>query len=159
MDGLDTDEHFKKMKVVNFDMIKNKVSQEKLKQYRLIDHQEIMHYLLHIREEIFSSIDMHIKKSTVNEHFKNTNMTVGTGRGRFFKKIRDHMNKESWRFGFFHFILLRNIKKKKKMLDNTYGSIFLIFFSLKIKYGCAIRNIRICKVKSCVYGLRKRRSY
>ena len=96
LDGLDTDEHFKKMKVVNFDMIKNKVSQEKLKQYRLIDHQEIMHYLLHIREEIFSSIDMHIKKSTVNEHFKNTNMTVGTGRGRFFKKIRDHMNKESW---------------------------------------------------------------
>ena len=93
---MDTDEHFKKMKVVNFDMIKNKVSQEKLKQYRLIDHQEIMHYLLHIREEIFSSIDMHIKKSTVNEHFKNTNMTVGTGRGRFFKKIRDHMNKESW---------------------------------------------------------------
>ena len=27
LDGLDTDEHFKKMKVVNFDMIKNKVSQ------------------------------------------------------------------------------------------------------------------------------------
>ena len=77
---MDTDEHFKKMKVVNFDMIKNEVSQEKLKQYHLIDHQEIMHYPSHIREEIFSSIfqnsnrkDMHITKSTVNEHFKNTN--------------------------------------------------------------------------------------
>ena len=53
---MDTDEHFKKMKVVNFDMIKNKGSQEKLKQYHLVDHQEIMHYLPHIREEIFSSI-------------------------------------------------------------------------------------------------------
>ena len=77
---MDTDKHFKKMKVVNFDMIKNEVSQEKLKQYHLIDHQEIMHYPSHIREEIFSSIfqnsnrkDMHITKSTVNEHFKNTN--------------------------------------------------------------------------------------
>ena len=28
---MDTDEHFKKMKVVNFDMIKKEVSQEKLK--------------------------------------------------------------------------------------------------------------------------------
>ena len=98
---IDTDEHLKKMKVVN--MIKNEVSQEKLKQYHLIDHQEIMHYPPHIREEIFSSIfgnsnqkDMHITKSTVNEHFKNTNKTVGTGRGRFFKKIRDDMYKESW---------------------------------------------------------------
>ena len=50
-------------------MIKNEVSQEKLKQYHLIDHQEIMHYPPHIREEIFSSIfrnsnrkDMHIRK-------------------------------------------------------------------------------------------------
>ena len=57
------------MKVVNFDMIKNEVSQEKLKQYHLIDHQEIMHYPPHIREEIFSSIfrnsnrkDMHMRK-------------------------------------------------------------------------------------------------
>ena len=40
---------------------------------------------------------MHITKSTANEHFKNTNKTVGTGRGRFFlKKIRDDMYKESW---------------------------------------------------------------
>ena len=77
---MDTDEHFKKMKVVNFYVIKNEVSQEKLKQYHLINHQEIMHYPPHIREEIFSLIfrnsnrkDMHITKSTVNEHFKNTN--------------------------------------------------------------------------------------
>ena len=42
-----TDEHFKKMKVVNFDMTKNEVSQEKREQYHLIDHQEIMHYPTH----------------------------------------------------------------------------------------------------------------
>ena len=90
---MDTDEHFKKMKVVNFDMIKNEVSQEKLEQCHLIDHQEIMHYPPHIREEIFSSIFqnsnqkyMHITKSTVNEYIKNTNKTVGTGNGRFLKK-------------------------------------------------------------------------
>ena len=53
---MDTDEHFKKMKVVNFDMVKNEVSQEKIKQYHLIDHQEIMYYLPHIHEEIFSQI-------------------------------------------------------------------------------------------------------
>ena len=100
---MDTDEHFKKMKVVNFDIIKNEVSQEKFKQYHLIDHQEIMHYPLHICEEIFSLIfqnsnrkDMHTTKSTVNEHFKNTNKTVCTGRGRFIKKIRDDMYAESW---------------------------------------------------------------
>ena len=90
---MDTDEHFKKMKVVNFDMIKNEVSQEKLEQYHLIDHQEIMHCPPHIRQEIFSSIFqnsnqkyMHITKSTVNEYIKNTNKTVGTGNGRFLKK-------------------------------------------------------------------------
>ena len=37
---------------------------------------------------------MHITKSTVNEHFKNTNKTVGTRRERFLKKIRDDLNKE-----------------------------------------------------------------
>ena len=39
---------------------------------------------------------MHITKSTVNEHFKNTNKMVGSGRGRFSKKIGDDMYKESW---------------------------------------------------------------
>ena len=52
---MDTDEHFKKIKAFDFDMIK-KVSQEKLKQYHLIDHQEIRHHPSHIREEFFSSI-------------------------------------------------------------------------------------------------------
>ena len=90
---MDTDEHFKKMKIVNFDMIKSEVSQVKLKQYHLIDHQEIMQYPPRICEEIFSSIfrnsnrkDMHITKLIVNENFKNTNKTVGTGRGHFFSK-------------------------------------------------------------------------
>ena len=42
-----TDEHFKKMKIVNFHMTKNEVSQEKRERYHLIDHQEIMHYPTH----------------------------------------------------------------------------------------------------------------
>ena len=100
---MDTDEHFKKMKIVSFDMIKSEVSQVKLKQYHLIDHQEIMQYPPRICEEIFSSIfrnsnrkDMHITKLIVNENFKNTNKTVGTGRGHFFQKIGNDMYKESW---------------------------------------------------------------
>ena len=75
-------------------MIKNKdVSQEKLKQYHSIDHYEIVHYPLHIREENCSSIfrnsnrkDMYVTKETVLEHFKNSNKKLGIGRRRFFKK-------------------------------------------------------------------------
>ena len=99
---MDTDEHFKKMKVVNFDMIKNEVSQEKLEQCHLIDHQEIMHYPPHIREEIFSSIFqnsnqkyMHITKSTMNILKTQIRQWV-LGRDVFLKKIRDDIYKESW---------------------------------------------------------------
>ena len=42
---MDTDEHFKETKVVNFDITKNKkLEEEKLKQYQTIDHDEIMKY-------------------------------------------------------------------------------------------------------------------
>ena len=37
----DTDEHFKQMNVINFDMIKNEASQDKIKQYQTLYHQEI----------------------------------------------------------------------------------------------------------------------
>ena len=39
-----TDEHFKQMKITNFDMIRNDVSKDKIKQYQTLDHQETMHY-------------------------------------------------------------------------------------------------------------------
>ena len=101
-----TDEHFKQMKITNFDIIKNNVSTENLKQYQTLDHHEIMQYLPQLREQICSSIfrnanrkDMHIKKETIYEHFNNinnNNKRVGTGRGRFIKKIRDDLYAESW---------------------------------------------------------------
>ena len=54
-------------------MIKNNVSKPELKQYQTLDHQEIMHYLPQLREQICSSIfrnanrkDIHIKKETTN---------------------------------------------------------------------------------------------
>ena len=53
---MNTDKHFKKIKVVNFDIITNNVSQEQLKQYDSIDHHETMHYPPHICDEICSSI-------------------------------------------------------------------------------------------------------
>ena len=57
------------MKITNFDMIRNDVSKDKIKQYQTLDHQEIMHYPPQLRDQICSSIfgnanrkDMHIKK-------------------------------------------------------------------------------------------------
>ena len=37
----DTDAHFKKTKIVNFNIIKNDVEKKKLQQYQTIDHDEI----------------------------------------------------------------------------------------------------------------------
>ena len=88
---MNPNQHFEKMNIVNFDIIKNNVSEEKMKQSNSIDHQEIMRYPPEMREEIFSSIfrdgdrkDMHVKKETLHEHFKNTSKTSsGIGRGKF----------------------------------------------------------------------------
>ena len=70
---MNPDEHFEKMNIVNFDIIKINVSEEKIKQYNFIDHHEIMRYLPEMCEEIFSSIfrngdrkDMHVKKKHTN---------------------------------------------------------------------------------------------
>ena len=83
-----TDEYFKKMRITNFDIIKNEVTEDKMKQYQTIDHEEIRHYPSHLQEQICSSIfrnshrqDMHIKKKTIKEHF--VNKKVGVGRGNF----------------------------------------------------------------------------
>ena len=64
------------MKITNFDIIKNNVCTEKLKQYQTLDHHESMQYLPQLREQICSSIfrnenrkDMHIiskKKQLMN---------------------------------------------------------------------------------------------
>ena len=94
------------MKITNFDIIKKNVCTEKLKQYQTLDHHKSMQYPPQLREQICSSIfrnanrkDMHIKKETIYEHFNNinnNNKRVGTGRGRFIKKIRDDLYAESW---------------------------------------------------------------
>ena len=89
------------MKITNFDLIKNDVPKEKLKQYQTLDHDEIKQYPPQLREQICSLIlrnanrkDMHIKKQTINEHFANKRLS--TGRGRFIKKIRDDLYAKSW---------------------------------------------------------------
>ena len=79
------------MKITNFDMIRNDVSKDKIKQYQTLDHQKFKHYPPELHYQIYSSIfrnanqkDMHIKKETINEHFVSKNKKVGgTGRGRF----------------------------------------------------------------------------
>ena len=67
-----TDLHFAKRKITNFDIIKNQVSDNKLKQYQLIQHDEIKNYPLEFQEQIRSSIfrsadckNMNISKETI----------------------------------------------------------------------------------------------
>ena len=104
-----TDEHFKQMRITNFDIFKNNVCTEKLKQYQTLDHHKIIQYPPQLREQICSSIfrnsnrkEKHIKKEAINKNFNNNNnnnnnnQRVGTGRGRFIKKIRDDLYAESW---------------------------------------------------------------
>ena len=38
-----TDEYFKKMKITNFGLIKIEATEDKIKQYQTIDHEEIKH--------------------------------------------------------------------------------------------------------------------
>ena len=72
----DTDNHFEKLQITNFDIINanGQVSKEKLKQYQAVDHLEITKYPLELREQIMSSIFrlskracMFVKKETVVE--------------------------------------------------------------------------------------------
>ena len=114
-DGLDTwylknkcdefleniDLHFAKRKIVNFDMVKNEVPKNIQKQYQTVDNEEIKQYPLKYQEQICSSIfrnvtrkDMFVEKKTVNEHF--LNKKPPTGRGRFLKKIKDDLYRDSW---------------------------------------------------------------
>ena len=86
-----TDSHFQNLEIVNIYIIKSNGNlSEKLKQYQTINHQEILFYLLHLQDEIMSSIfrakrhSMHVKKETVMEHFKKPIKSVS--RGRFLKK-------------------------------------------------------------------------
>ena len=51
-----TDKYFKKMRITNFDIIKNEATEDKMKQYQTIDHEEIKQYPSHLQEQICSSI-------------------------------------------------------------------------------------------------------
>ena len=96
-----TDLRFQKRKIINFDIIKNDISKNKLKKYQQIDHDEVKKYPIHYQEQIMSSIfgnsnrkDTNIQKRTVNEHFSNKKISVE--RGRFIKKCRDYMYAQCW---------------------------------------------------------------
>ena len=95
-----TDLHFKKRHIFNFVMIKNNPSQETIKQYQTIDHDEIKRYPIEYQDQIRSSIfrnagrkDVFIEKKTITEHF--TNKKASVGRRCFFKKIKDDLYKNS----------------------------------------------------------------
>ena len=98
---LETDLDFQKRKIINFDIIKNDISKNKLKQYQQIGRDEVKKYPPLYQEQIMSSIfrnsnrkDMNIEKRTIKEHFNNKKLSVG--RGKFFKKCKDDMHAQYW---------------------------------------------------------------
>ena len=98
----------KKKKIISFDIIKNKVDGSKLKQYQLIDHDEIKNFPLEFQNQIQSSIfrnadrkDMNISKETIKEHFDKKVLTCC---GRFLKKIRMKCMQRNGRFFMFCFV-------------------------------------------------------
>ena len=61
-----TDLHFAKRKIVNFDIIKNDVSKKKLEQYQLIDNDEIKKYPPQYQHQIRSSIFRNSNREDMN---------------------------------------------------------------------------------------------
>lgn len=65
-----------------------------------MNHREILTCPSNLQDQILSSVyrikqdDMHVKKETVNEHFKKPIKSYG--RGRVIKKNRDSCYKEAW---------------------------------------------------------------
>ena len=84
----DTDEHFQNLKIINFDMInsKGKLTENKMKQYQIVNHHEILTYPPDFQDEIMSPMfrtkrdDMFIKKEAVIEHFSKPVKSYGRGR-------------------------------------------------------------------------------
>ena len=83
-------------------MIKNDITDEKIKQYQQIDHDEIKKYPPNDQQQIMSSIfrnanrkDMNIEKRTSNEHLSNKKIS-GRGHGKFIKMIKDDMYAQWW---------------------------------------------------------------
>ena len=96
-----TDLHFAKCKVVNFDMIKSNVPKNIQKQYQTVDHEAIKQYPVEYQEQICLSIfrnpdrkDMYINKKTINQHF--LNKKPPSGRGLFLEKIKDDLCRDFW---------------------------------------------------------------
>ena len=98
-----TDLHLKKMKIVNFDMIRNgdKMESKKIRQYQTKDHDEIKQYPKHLQQQITSSIfrnierkDLYVNGQTIAEHFRNKERSAG--RGKFLKICKDTLYAKYW---------------------------------------------------------------
>lgn len=51
----DTDGHFRKSKIINFDIIdnKNKILKETLKKFQTVEHKDVINYPRHLQTKIF----------------------------------------------------------------------------------------------------------
>ena len=97
-----TNKHFEQRKIVNFDMIKEKLDKKIIQQYQTVDNNKIEQYPIEYRDQIRSSIfrnihrnDLHVEMSTVKNHFM-TNKQKSIGRDKFLKICRDSMYASCW---------------------------------------------------------------
>ena len=65
----------KKRRIVNFDIIKNKPSDETLKQYQTINHNKIKRYPIEYQDQIRSSIFRNADRKDMFVGKKNYNLT------------------------------------------------------------------------------------
>ena len=123
-----TDTYFKRMKITNFDLIKNDVPKEKLKQYQTLDHDEIKQYPPQLREQICSSILRNvIEKICTYKSMQLMNILIikkfVLGVVDFSKRLETICMRSLEDF----FVCIFNYLEKNQMLDNTHG--YFLFFS------------------------------
>ena len=70
-----TDLHFQKRKIINFDIIKNNISKNKLEQYQQIDHDKVKKYPPQYQEQIMSSIFRNSNRKDMNIEKRNNQRT------------------------------------------------------------------------------------
>ena len=97
------DNHFSKIKIINFDMINNDLPKNKIQEYKTFDYESINEYPEAIKNDIKKAVCRNIKKDNyyvgrqnVLKLLQQQNKTVARGRGRFLKICRDSMYASCW---------------------------------------------------------------
>ena len=102
----DTDSYFQNLKVINCDMIPNKLTNSETKKYETVDFKNLESFSNQNQEEITNSLftninngKYHITRDDIKKQFeydKVRNKKLAVGRGRFLKQRKDTMYAKYW---------------------------------------------------------------